>query len=91
LAKDLHEAERDRKVIRFPSAQYPEITISDSDAIQRAWIDIRLAEGSKVIGHKIGLTSRAMQSMANIDEPDYGVLLDDMLYHSPRKSRPIVS
>ena len=82
LAKDLHEAESSRKVIRFLSAQHPEITIPDSYAIQRAWIDIKLAEGRKIIGHKIGLTSRAMQSMANIDEPDYGVLLDDMLYHS---------
>lgn len=82
LAKDLHQAEKDRKVIRFLSAQHPEITIPDSYAIQRAWVDIKLTEGRKVIGHKIGLTSRAMQSMANIDEPDYGVLLDDMLYQS---------
>jgi 2-oxo-hept-3-ene-1,7-dioate hydratase len=81
LANQLHEAEKNRKVIRFLSAQYPEMTIADSYAIQRAWIDIKLKEGRRIIGHKIGLTSRAMQSMANIDEPDYGVLFDDMLYH----------
>lgn len=81
LARELHEAEKSRKVIRFPSAQYPEITDADGYAVQQAWIEIKLAEGRKIIGHKIGLTSRAMQSMFNINEPDYGVLLDDMLYH----------
>ncbi|MDO8432447.1 MAG: 2-oxo-hepta-3-ene-1,7-dioic acid hydratase [Candidatus Binatus sp.] len=81
IASQLHEAEKNRTVIRFLSAQYPEMTIGDSYAIQRAWIDIKLKEGRRIIGHKIGLTSRAMQSTANINEPDYGVLLDDMLYH----------
>jgi len=82
LARELHEAEKNRNVIRFLSAQFPEMTIADSYAIQKAWIDIKLGEGRKIIGHKIGLTSRAMQSMFNINEPDYGVLLDDMLFHS---------
>jgi 2-oxo-hept-3-ene-1,7-dioate hydratase len=82
LARELHEAEKSGKVIRFLSAQHPGLTIPESYAIQRAWIAIKLGEGRKIIGHKIGLTSRAMQSMANIDEPDYGVLLDDMPYQS---------
>jgi len=82
VARDLHQAEKNRQFIRFLSAQFPDLSIPDAYAIQRAWIDIKLGEGRKIIGHKIGLTSRAMQSMANINEPDYGVLLDDMLYHS---------
>lgn len=81
LARQLHEAEKSRKTIRLFSAQFPDITIPDAYAIQRAWVDIKVAEGRRIIGHKIGLTSRAMQSMSNITEPDYGVLLDDMLYH----------
>src|SRR5215472_12481736 len=81
MARELHEAEKNRKAIRFPSAQYPDITNADGYAVQKAWVEIKLAEGRKIIGHKIGLTSRAMQSMFNINEPDYGVLLDDMLYH----------
>jgi 2-oxo-hept-3-ene-1,7-dioate hydratase len=81
LAKQLHEAEKSRKPTRLYSAQFPDMTIADAYAIQRAWVDIKLGEGRKIIGHKIGLTSRAMQSMSNINEPDYGVLLDDMLYH----------
>lgn len=80
LAKELHQAEQTRKVIRFLSAQYPDMSIADAYAIQKAWVEIKLSEGRRIIGHKIGLTSRAMQSLSNINEPDYGVLLDDMLY-----------
>jgi 2-oxo-hept-3-ene-1,7-dioate hydratase len=43
-------------------------------------VALQLAEGRQVIGHKIGLTSRAMQQASQIDEPDYGTLLDNMLY-----------
>ncbi len=46
----------------------------------REGIKLKLAEGRKIIGHKIGLTSRAMQQSSQIDEPDYGTLLDNMLY-----------
>jgi 2-oxo-hept-3-ene-1,7-dioate hydratase len=55
------------------------MTIADSYAIQRAWMKIKLSEGRKVVGHKIGLTSRAMQLSSQITEPDYGTLLDDMV------------
>src|SRR5665811_1825352 len=48
--------------------------------IQKAWIDIKVTEGRIIKGHKIGLTSRAMQSALNIDEPDSGILLDDMFF-----------
>jgi 2-oxo-hept-3-ene-1,7-dioate hydratase len=53
--------------------------IEDSYAIQRAWMALKQQEGRRVIGHKIGLTSRAMQIASQITEPDYGTLLDDML------------
>jgi 2-oxo-hept-3-ene-1,7-dioate hydratase len=43
-------------------------------------VALQLAEGRQIIGHKIGLTSRAMQQASQIDEPDYGTLLDNMLY-----------
>lgn len=55
------------------------MTIEDSYAIQREWMKIKQAEGRKVVGHKIGLTSRAMQLSSQITEPDYGTLLDDMV------------
>ncbi|MGY4297319.1 hypothetical protein ACVWXN_005414 [Bradyrhizobium sp. i1.4.4] len=77
-ANRLHQAEKTRTQIRQLSQDFPGITIADAYAIQKAWVDLKLAEGRTVKGHKIGLTSKAMQSALNIDEPDSGVLLDDM-------------
>ena len=56
------------------------MTIEDGYGIQRAWVAKKIAGGRRLIGHKIGLTSRAMQRSSSIDEPDYGALLDDMLF-----------
>ncbi|MEL0637553.1 2-oxo-hepta-3-ene-1,7-dioic acid hydratase [Marinomonas sp. TI.3.20] len=80
-AKRLHQAEKERIQVRQLSLEYPDIDFNDAYAIQREWVQMKLDEGRKVIGHKIGLTSRAMQMSSQIDEPDYGTLLDDMLYH----------
>jgi 2-oxo-hept-3-ene-1,7-dioate hydratase len=79
LAAELHEAERNRVQIPQFSQRFPDIEFNDSYRIQREWMCIKLQEGSTSIGRKIGITSRAMQKMANIDEPDYGLLLDHML------------
>ncbi|MBB1091681.1 2-oxo-hepta-3-ene-1,7-dioic acid hydratase [Rhodopseudomonas palustris] len=76
----LHQAEKTRVQIRQLSLYHPAISIADAYAIQKAWIDIKLAEGRVLRGHKIGLTSKAMQSQLAIDEPDSGVLLDDMFF-----------
>jgi 2-oxo-hept-3-ene-1,7-dioate hydratase len=76
----LDGAEKSQTQIRQFSLDYPEIAIADAYAIQNRWIDIKLAEGRKIKGHKIGLTSRAMQRSSNIAEPDYGTLLDDMFF-----------
>ncbi|WP_460103763.1 2-oxo-hept-4-ene-1,7-dioate hydratase [Pseudomonas sp. H1_D04] len=54
--------------------------IEDAYAIQRAWVAQKIKDGRKLVGHKIGLTSRAMQVSSNITEPDYGALLDDMFF-----------
>lgn len=79
-ANRLHQAEKTRTQIRQLSQDFPDITIADAYAIQKAWVDVKIAEGRIVRGHKIGLTSKAMQSALNIDEPDSGVLLDDMFF-----------
>lgn len=79
-ARRLHEAEKTRSPVRQISLDHPEITIADAYEIQKAGIALKLAEGRRVIGHKIGLTSRAMQQSSQIDEPDYGTLLDDMVF-----------
>jgi len=79
LARELHEAERSRVQLRQFSRRFENMAIEDSYAIQRAWIALKKEEGRRPIGHKIGLTSRAMQIASQITEPDYGTLLDDML------------
>jgi 2-oxo-hept-3-ene-1,7-dioate hydratase len=79
-AERLNQAEKTRVQIRQLSLDHGAITIDDAYAIQKAWIEIKVAEGRVVRGHKIGLTSKAMQSALNIDEPDSGVLLDDMFF-----------
>jgi len=82
-AERLDQAEKTRVQIRQLSLDHPGITLADAYAIQKAWIEIKLAAGRVVKGHKIGLTSKAMQSALGIDEPDSGVLLDDMFFDSP--------
>lgn len=79
-AERLDRAEKTRTQIRQLSQEFPAITLDDAYAIQKAWIDRKLSAGRIVKGHKIGLTSKAMQSALNIDEPDSGVLLDDMFF-----------
>jgi len=79
-AERLHQAEQTRIQIRQLSQDHPSITIDDSYAIQKAWVDIKIGEGRVIRGHKIGLTSKAMQSALNIDEPDSGILFDDMFF-----------
>ncbi|MXS18842.1 2-oxo-hept-4-ene-1,7-dioate hydratase [Pseudomonas oryzihabitans] len=79
-ARRLDQAERSREQIGQLSLERPEITLDDAYAIQRAWVEQKLADGRKLVGHKIGLTSRAMQVSSNISEPDYGALLDDMFF-----------
>lgn len=58
---------------------WPHITIEDAYAISHAVAENRKKGGAKIIGHKIGLTSKAMQASSQIDEPDYGHVFDDML------------
>ena len=79
-AAHLDRAERSREQVRQFSLDYPGITLEDAYAIQRAWVAQKIQDGRTLKGHKIGLTSRAMQVSSNITEPDYGALLDDMFF-----------
>ncbi|MGH8858715.1 MAG: 2-oxo-hept-4-ene-1,7-dioate hydratase [Polaromonas sp.] len=80
LAAELHQAEKTRVQLEHFSKRFPEMTIDDGYAVARAWVQLKIAEGRVVKGHKIGLTSRAMQQASQITEPDYGTLLDDMFF-----------
>lgn len=79
-ANRLEEADRSRVACRQFSLEYPAMTLEDAYAIQHAWMQLKQRNGRSVKGHKIGLTSKAMQRAVNITEPDFGVLLDDMFY-----------
>ena len=80
LASELHQSEKSRVQVEHFSKRFPDMTVADGYAIARAWVQMKIAEGRIARGHKIGLTSRAMQISSQIDEPDYGTLLDDMFF-----------
>ncbi|AQA02532.1 2-keto-4-pentenoate hydratase [Mycobacterium sp. MS1601] len=82
LAAELAEAERSRVPMDPLTAAHPDIDVVDAYEIQLINIRRRVAEGARVIGHKVGLSSEAMQKMMNVDEPDYGHLLEDMAVFS---------
>ncbi|MEO7390748.1 MAG: 2-oxo-hept-4-ene-1,7-dioate hydratase [Ramlibacter sp.] len=80
LAAELNQSEKTRVQVGHFSKRFPGMTVEDGYAVSRAWVKMKIAEGHAVRGHKIGLTSRAMQQASQIDEPDYGTLLDDMFF-----------
>jgi 2-keto-4-pentenoate hydratase len=68
--------------------KYGDITMDDAYDIQRLQIDERLWAGATVKGHKVGLTSAAMQQQLGVDQPDFGHLLDDM-FHLEHTAIPV--
>ena len=72
-------AEKARKQAQQLSTRWPGITIADAYAISSEVAQRKIAAGARLIGHKVGLTSKAMQRSSQIDEPDYGHLLDTMM------------
>ena len=79
-AADLLTAETARTQIGLLSRRHPAMTMDDAYRVQDRLIAAKLAQGRRIIGWKIGLTSKAMQSALNITTPDSGVLLDDMAF-----------
>jgi 2-oxo-hept-3-ene-1,7-dioate hydratase len=78
-ANILIKAEQERQQAVQLSVTFPTITIEDSYAISTEIAKRKIAAGAGLIGHKVGLTSKAMQRSSQIDEPDYGHLLDNMM------------
>jgi 2-oxo-hept-3-ene-1,7-dioate hydratase len=75
----LMKAEKERKQAVALTKTWPDITMDDAYAISTEVANRKIAAGAKLIGHKVGLTSKAMQRSSQIDEPDYGHLLDYMM------------
>ncbi|MEV6060116.1 2-keto-4-pentenoate hydratase [Nocardia asteroides] len=78
VAAELARAELDRVALSPIADRYPEIDVVDAYEIQLLNIRRRLADGARIVGHKVGLSSKAMQQMMGVDEPDYGHLLAEM-------------
>ena len=80
-ARMLWDAQATRTPCDPLTEQFPAINIDDAYRIQLQNIDRRRATGRRVIGHKVGLSAKAMQQMVGVNEPDYGHLLDDMVVY----------
>ena len=76
----LYGAESSRRPIQPLTSKFPHLTVPEAYRIQQVNVERRLKHGEHVVGHKIGLTARAMQEMFGVNEPDYGHLLDTMLH-----------
>jgi 2-oxo-hept-3-ene-1,7-dioate hydratase len=81
----LLESHRTKVRGRRPSEMFPGIEIADAYAISSAVAQERVKQGGRIIGHKIGLTSKAMQASSKIDEPDFGYLFDDLVLQDGAK------
>jgi 2-keto-4-pentenoate hydratase len=80
IAAILHEAEQKHIPPIAPLSEvYPGLTTEQAYAIQSAWLEIKRKENVHLVGHKIGLTSLAMQQQLGVDQPDYGFLLNTMV------------
>jgi 2-oxopent-4-enoate hydratase len=79
LAVELWEADRSAKPVAPLTERYPDLVIEDAYAVQTLNIERRTAAGQRIIGRKVGLTSLPMQRMLGVDEPDFGVLTDEMV------------
>lgn len=79
-AEALEQAERSHEQIRLLTDHHPAMTMDDAYAIQTEWVRMKQAAGDSIVGWKIGLTSKAMQSVLSIDIPDSGVLLQSMVF-----------
>lgn len=80
VAESLVDAYATKRPLDPLSATYPDLTLEDAYAIQLLQVDHWVASGRRIVGHKVGLTSRAMQKMLGVDQPDYGHLTDDMVH-----------
>ncbi len=76
IAEQLYLAEQSKTPMPLLSRQYPVFTTADSYAIQQEGLKLRLADGAKVVGRKIGITSEGMMKMLECNSPDYGYLLE---------------
>ena len=79
LANALYQAELKRSPIVPLTEKYPDLTPEEAYYVQLSWVKLKEKDGAQIAGKKIGLTSKAMQTMLGVNEPDYGHLFDYMM------------
>ncbi|KZE37775.1 2-keto-4-pentenoate hydratase [Bhargavaea cecembensis] len=79
-AARLYEAERSKESIQPLTETYPGISVDDAYHTQLELIRRKVEDGAIIVGKKIGATSKAIQNMFGVEQPDYGHLLNDMMH-----------
>ncbi|TFD59056.1 2-oxo-hepta-3-ene-1,7-dioic acid hydratase [Cryobacterium suzukii] len=82
IADELVAAGLNRSTVPLLTARYPGMTVDDAYAVQSLWKERGIAAGRRLVGRKIGLTSKVMQVATGITEPDYGVIFADEVYEN---------
>ncbi|MGP1614496.1 MAG: 2-oxopent-4-enoate hydratase, partial [Pollutimonas bauzanensis] len=80
LGDELYQAWLNREVVAPLSERHPGMSIEDAYQVQRRMIERRLQAGERVVGKKVGVTSLAVMNMLGVYQPDFGYLLDAMIY-----------
>ncbi|HYV02026.1 MAG TPA: fumarylacetoacetate hydrolase family protein [Actinomycetota bacterium] len=83
-AEALYTARRDRVAIPPLTDADPTLTPADAYAIQQEYAAMILRDGGSIVGYKLGLTSKPMQELMGVDEPDYGPVLSSMVFDDGR-------
>jgi 2-oxopent-4-enoate/cis-2-oxohex-4-enoate hydratase len=81
LGDELYEALIGKIMVAPLTEREPSMTLDDAYAVQQQLLSRRQASGARVIGKKVGVTSKAVMNMLEVYQPDFGYLLDDMLYN----------
>jgi len=81
LGDELYQALMTRSMCEPLTTRHPEITIEDAYQIQQRMIERRLQAGESIVGKKIGVTSHAVMNMLGVFQPDFGYMLDGMIYN----------
>jgi len=80
IAQDLLKAEENCKPIKPITKKYPNMDYDDAYAVQKKVSDLKVENGAVIVGRKIGLTSKAMQELIGLNEPDFGTIVDNKVY-----------
>ncbi|MFL0807989.1 MAG: 2-oxopent-4-enoate hydratase [Oceanobacter sp.] len=78
---ELYNALTNRTTLRPFTERFPDISINDAYHISLRMVERRVEAGEKIIGKKIGVTSKAVQNMLNVHQPDFGYLTDNMVFN----------